>query len=43
MRNEISNIILQERFSVLTYDTSFSPVNNFFYPFYSFVIALRVV
>ena len=42
VRNEISNIILRERCSVLTYDTSCSPV-NFFYPFYSFVIALCVV
>ena len=42
VRNEISNIILRERCSVLTYDTSFSPV-NFFYPFYSLVIALCVV
>ena len=42
VRNEISNIILRERCSVLTYDTSFSSV-NFFYPFYSFVIALCVV
>ena len=42
VKNEISNIILRERCSVLTYDTSFSPV-NFFYPFYSFVIALCVV
>ena len=42
VRNEISNIILRERCSVLTYDTSFSPV-NFFYPFFTFVIALCVV
>ena len=32
VRNEISNIILRERCSVLTNDTSFSPV-NFFLPF----------
>ena len=29
VRNEISNILLQERCSVLIYDTSFSPVNFF--------------